>query len=398
MPTGDDLLQRFRRFQERAVLSAPAPPAVQPVASGWEEHANPIGVVYLRQEVRSLTVAPDLDPTWVRRLSSLDLGPPTGWLFFDLETTGLSGGAGTRAFLVGVGRFTGDGFAITQWLLPDLDQEPALLWEVRQAFTQAAAIVSFNGRSYDGPLLRDRLLLAAMDPLPPLSHWDLLHPARRLWSRTVAAGCTLRRLEETVLGHPRLDDIPGEWIPSLYQCYLQGDPSAIAPVTRHNAQDLWALAALSMAFVQTLAEGPRADSSAQLLWGLAQSYERARVPERALACYLACRDRADATTARHALLAATRLLKRMGRGAEALPLWEEARRGPFGSVDAAIELAKHLEHRQNDPAAALEVVRETSGRSWIGPAHRADLERRRARLERRLKARGDQKGGASPRL
>lgn len=388
MPTADNLLQRFRRFQERAVTAAPAPPSVQPAAAGWEVVESPMGRVYTRCELRPRPDASDLDQTWIDRASDLALGPPTDWLFFDLETTGLSSGAGTRAFLVGVGRFTPGGFAITQWLLPDLDQEVALLWEVRQALAQAAAVVSFNGRSYDVPLLRDRLLLAAMDPLPPFPHWDLLHPARRLWSRAVPGGCTLRRLEETVLGHPRLDDIPGEWIPSLYQCYLQGDPSAIAAVARHNAQDLWALAALTVRLVQTLSEGPRPDTSLPLLWGLAQSYERARAPERALACYLIYRDRADAITARNALVAATRILKRMGRGDEALPLWEEARRGPFGSVDAAIELAKHLEHRQNNPAAALQVVRETSGRSWIGPAHRADLERRAARLERRLRARG----------
>ncbi len=395
---GEDLLARFRQFQTRAQQSPPPPPsatAPSDLGGPWSPLATPHGQAWVRREFRLLPGCAEFAPQWADRSAGGALGPPECWRLLDLETTGLSGGAGTRAFLAGIGRLQGDGLQIDQFLLGDVDQEQAFLWAIAEALDGASAMVTFNGRSFDWPLLRDRFVLAALPPPTELAHWDLLHPARRLWGELLGGSCHLTRLQEHILGWPRGQDIPGAWIPALYQAFLQGDRTALDGVLEHNAADLWALGAIAIRLDQALELGPTDDDPAELLWGYARSYERLGVWERALNAYLAYRRRCGDTgaTRRRAAHVAASILRRLGRAQESLAIWEEERRGPFGSVEAAIEVAKFLEHRRRDPRAALAVVRQISANPWLGPAHRAEIAHRLDRLERKAATR---RGSARP--
>ncbi len=267
-----------------------------------------------------------------------------------------------------------------QYLLEDLDREPALLSAVAEELRGATAIVTFNGKSFDWPLLRDRCLLAGVRLSQP-AHWDVLHGARRLWSPSLRGGCDLRRLQEVVLGRPRGPDLDGAEIPVRYRRYLDGDAAGLEEVVSHNLEDLWATAAVAARLCDRLIAGCPAAADPEALWGLGRTYERAGAATEAVSAYLAARR----LGVRPGAQAAARLLKRQGRYAEAAGIWEAERRGRVPSLEAAVELAKYLEHRRRDPAAALAVVREAMPLAQrAGSARYAELEHRRARLARRL--------------
>lgn len=138
---------------------------------------------------------------------------PTRILYLDTETTGLAGGAGTVAFEVGLGRLTGEGFIVTQLVMRDYPEEPFMLERINQALRDCDTICTFNGRTFDIPLLRDRFLMNRMDPYAlDKPHIDLLQLARRVWKLRLGR-CNLTRLEEVILGYPRHDDLPGKDVP-----------------------------------------------------------------------------------------------------------------------------------------------------------------------------------------
>ena len=172
------------------------------------------------------------------------MDPTAGLLFFDLETTGLRGGAGTVAFVVGFGRFEGSRFHVWQFVLPSFAGERRLLAAVTAAVSRAHTVVTFNGKSFDMPFLEMRWLYHRLaTPLPALRHLDLLHPARRLWGPDTGG---LGALEDRVLGFRRRDDVPGFEIPSRYFDYLRsGDPAPLQDVLAHNRLDLASLAILT---------------------------------------------------------------------------------------------------------------------------------------------------------
>lgn len=165
-------------------------------------------------------------------------------VFVDLETTGLGRGTGTYAFLVGIGRFTGEGFRVRQYFMRNYPEEPAVLAAVRAELEDARSLITFNGRTFDWPLLETRATLNRMR-LPLLPHLDLLHPARRVW-RPVTDSCSLGHLETAVLGLEREDDVPGALIPQLYFDYIRSqDPAPLAGVFRHNRLDIVSMAAVA---------------------------------------------------------------------------------------------------------------------------------------------------------
>ena len=166
-------------------------------------------------------------------------------LCFDTETTGLAGGTGTRAFLIGAARWDDDGFLVRQWLMTALQAEHDLLAAFARDLRDDTVLVSYNGRSYDAPLLAARFRLARLhNPLPDCEHLDLLHPARRRW-RGRWENCRLATIERRVLGIVREDDLPGSEAPAAWLQYLRGGPSRnLCRVAEHNRQDLVSLAGL----------------------------------------------------------------------------------------------------------------------------------------------------------
>jgi hypothetical protein len=170
---------------------------------------------------------------------------PESLLYLDTETTGLAGGTGTVAFMVGLAWIEGDALRVVQWLLPDFAAEGALVERVSERLTRAGVVVSFNGKSFDLPLLKARARLAGTDlPTDGRAHLDLLHVTRRLL-HSGWPDCRLRTAEARALRLERTDDLPGAEAPAAWRRWLQhGDGSALGRVADHNRADLLALVAL----------------------------------------------------------------------------------------------------------------------------------------------------------
>lgn len=166
-------------------------------------------------------------------------------LAFDTETTGLAGGSGTRAFMIGAADWHGGGLRIRQLLITTMAAEAAMLDRFAQWCGEHNVLVSYNGKCYDAPLLAARYRLARRaNPLAGLMHLDLLHPARRRW-RGVYENCRLATIERQVLGVLREDDLPGSEAPAAWLTYLRGGSAAnLRRVATHNASDLTSLARL----------------------------------------------------------------------------------------------------------------------------------------------------------
>ena len=297
-------------------------------------------------------------------------------LFIDTETTGLGRDVGTVAFLVGVGSFEGDWFTVRQYFMGDHDDELALLSELEQELARRDTLVTFNGTTFDWPLLANRYLYNAL-PMPSISgHLDLLRWSRSLW-RQVLPSCALSALEPAMLGVRRTqDDVPGYLIPQLYYDYLRtGNAAPLAGVFYHNLLDVVSMASLLAriaATVSTPAErAPELDDPV----AVGRLHERLGRADEALAVYAAAAACGDAQWAAQARDHQGALLKRLGRFDEAAAVWAAQLDGP--SPTPTIELAKHLEHRQRDYAAAHAVVQRGLALVQAGP-DRASLAARPA--------------------
>lgn len=170
---------------------------------------------------------------------------PRRVLFFDTETTGLAGGAGTRAFMIGAAAWQADALWVRQLFIATLAAERAMLAEFAHWLAPGSVLASYNGKSYDAPLLRTRYRLARLpDPTAELEHIDLLYPSRRRW-RGRFENCRLCTIERNVLGIVREDDQPGSEAPAAWLTYLRGGPAAnLRRVVAHNHQDVVSLARL----------------------------------------------------------------------------------------------------------------------------------------------------------
>jgi uncharacterized protein YprB with RNaseH-like and TPR domain len=297
-------------------------------------------------------------------------------LFFDTETTGLSGGAGTLVFLVGTAWCEGTDLEVEQLFLSDFPGEPEFLDAVKGRFADRRAFVSFNGRAFDSPLLRGRFSLARI-PFEIGLQIDLLAPARRLW-RGLTGDCSLKTLEEKVLGVTRGIDIPGAEIPEVYFQFLRtGRPGMLPVVFDHNLTDVTSLARMWDALGGLLA----GDVAAAPFDGLALGRELlARGDLRGIDLLAEAFRRGDAQAGLHLGLHH----KRGGAWDEAVAVWERLV-AETRSLAAAVELAKYLEHRRRDPFAALERVEVAL--SWSLPLSvrtRSELAKRRRRLERKV--------------
>jgi uncharacterized protein YprB with RNaseH-like and TPR domain len=336
-----------------------------------------------------------------------DSGARRRALFVDLETTGLAGGAGTYAFLVGCGWFEGCTFRIRQFFMSSYTAERLLLGTLAELAASAYLVVSYNGKSFDLPLIETRFLFNRMaPPFGGIPHLDMLHPARRLWRAdsgdmaVAPSSCRLSVLEQTVCGHVREDDVAGFEIPSRYFHYVRtGDPRPLEGVVEHNRLDLLSLALLTARAAQLVEEGHLAVRTAREAVGLGTFYERAGMRNKARACFaLACgmddgahvgRVLSDPTTdvLVDALRSYALLCRRDRHYRDAAVAWQrliELRHCPPQVFREATEaLAVHHEHRLRDPGAAISfAVKSLPLQST--PRRRQALDHRLARLNRKL--------------
>jgi hypothetical protein len=394
MPALDDLRRVIRRI-EGARPPRPAPPSIESVLGGevLDTEAGPILVVHhdvpLGQAYGAIVIgdAVAVAPSTLRILApALDADPdPRGLIFIDTETTGLAGGTGTYAFLVGVARLAGRHLRLTQFFMRDLDEEPALLAALAPLVRESAGIVTYNGSGFDVPLLETRFILQRQRWPGGVPHVDLMRPARQVWGGQFD-DCRLATLEARVLNVTRERDVPGFAIPSIYFEFLRRKHAGpLRDVLAHNRHDILALVAL-FGWLEHGLEGRLVPTSAELA-GLGRLWERSDV-ERACACYEAALAAGlDGEPAQVVRLRLARWQKRRARWAAARTLWERAAAATVFDPRPWEELAKFHEHRARDPKTAREVVlRALDLAAEAGVSHRIveGFSYRLARLTRRL--------------
>ena len=297
--------------------------------------------------------------------NELDL---TRTLFLDTETTGLAGGPGTCPFLVGVG-FVEDGqFIVRQLFMRDYHEEAAMLAGLAGLLRRYESLVTYNGKTFDIPLLESRFVLArqsfAFEDLP---HFDMLHPARSLWKARFES-CRLSELEYLLLGLEREGDVPGHLIPDLYFGFLRSaDARRIAPIFTHNRYDILSLASLTVAAADMLAEGHEPQTPIDD-YSLGRLFDKAAQPERSMKHFSrALASGLSGSARRHSLHQLAKHHKRRGEWNEAIRMWEELAAEPsVEGVQALAELAKYYEHRCRDfdeafgcSQRALRMIEET---------------------------------------
>src|SRR5204863_8868657 len=266
------------------------------------------------------------------RKTRATLGDPSRWLFLDTETTGLAGGTGTYAFLIGLGWWDAGGFEVEQLFMRDFTEEYSILHEFSARVVERPVLVTFNGKSFDWPLLENRFTMTRSIAAPRLAaHLDLLHPARALWKLRLRS-VRLAELERHVLDAPRLgwqrdNDVSSALIPQFYFDYLRGGPvEPLAAVVRHNQMDLRGLAAPFGKINALLSQ--QTDAAVEIesldLFGLSRFFQRRGENDRAhSACTQALEIGLPAEFRPRACRALAQMAKRHGEHARAAEIWLE---------------------------------------------------------------------------
>jgi uncharacterized protein len=334
------------------------------------------------------------DKTLSRRARAA-LENPEKWLFLDTETTGLAGGTGTYAFLVGLAWWDAGGLQVEQIFLRDFSEEHSLLHELAERLAERPVLVTFNGKTFDWPLLENRFTMTRAIRVPQLAaHLDLLHPARALWKFRLGS-VRLVELEQHILDAPRLgwhreDDIVSALIPQFYFDYLRGGPGQpLICVVKHNQMDLRGLAAL-FGKINALLDGREDiddESNSLDLFGLSKFLHRKGDKDRAhsacaraLIAGLPAEFRPQAT--RHLALMA----KRRGDRERAAALWQELVIHPQDGALACEQLAIHYERYERNFARAMEFTELSLKKIRSRIAHSRDplATARTGRIEKRL--------------
>ncbi len=307
------------------------------------------------REASEFPGAYDLSADALRMMSSLDLPEdldPRKILYLDTETTGL-GGSGTVAFLVGMGFLTDTGFEVHQFLMRDYPEEPFLLRHVAAGLGKFDVLCTFNGTTFDVPLLESRFLMNRMDrSCLEMPHLDLLHMCRRLWKLRLGR-CNLGRLEEVILGKPRVDDLPGSEVPQRYFTYLKTKQmDLLQDILRHNAQDIASLCVL-LNHMADLYQHPEKIRFSEDVYSKGRALERLNRTENARHCYRLARRGRMGDLAGQALAVSYR---RAGEKEQAAQVWREMIRDRRGGVMPYVELAKYEEHTRRNIPAALELT------------------------------------------
>ena len=294
------------------------------------------------------------------------LEDPTKWLFLDTETTGLAGGTGTYAFLIGLGWWDAGGLQVEQLFMRDFTEEYSILHELSTRVVERPVLVTFNGKSFDWPLLENRFTMTRSIAAPKLAaHLDLLHPARALWKLRLGS-VRLAELERHVLDAPRLgwhreNDVASALIPQFYFDYLRGGPAApLAGVVRHNQMDLRGLAAL-FGKINTLLSKP-ADSANEIesldLFGLSRFLQRRGDADRAhSACAQALAIGLPAEFRPKARRDLALMAKRRGEHQRAAEIWLDMVADLHEGIHACEQLAIYYERHAKDPAKAAQFAK-----------------------------------------
>jgi tetratricopeptide (TPR) repeat protein len=287
-----------------------------------------------------------------------EIADPDQWLFLDTETTGLAVGSGTYAFLVGIAWWEDGGLEIEQFFLREYSEERSLLSALRERIAEHPVVVTFNGKSFDWPLLETRYRMSRKISVPtPRAHLDFLHPARNLW-RLRLGSVRLSELERHVLGWERGADLLSGMIPQIYFDYLRGGPpERLVPVLNHNQMDLRGLAALSSRILSLLSDAETLGQDGLELFGVSRICEKRGQHTRARKLY----EKSIATflpteTDRAARRSLARLAKREGDFELACELWKDALENSRHGYEAYEQLAMHYEHKARDPEQAQQIV------------------------------------------
>ena len=356
---------------------------------------------YLHGSVSHLVKSPlSLISEWANDVRIAEL-PISSFAFLDTETSGMAGGTGTYAFLVGVGRFVDGKFNLQQFFLRDPSEEPAMLEALIHFLAPCEALVTFNGKSFDAPLLTTRYKMHRIPvPFKDYAHLDLLPLARRLW-RDRLPSRALKYLEEHVLGFTRAsEEVPGYEIPWLYFDYLRTrDARPLGGVFYHNAMDVVAMAAL-LGHISDMLTDPyngRIEHGLDFI-ALGKLYEdlnhwdeAARLFERGLEAgpSTGSGQGLDESDFGVAVKRLSVLQKKRGDIEQALHLWEKAAKQ--GHIYAHIELAKYYEHKKRDAKAAIKWAKSARKEAehadlpaYIRKHWLDEIDHRLARLERKV--------------
>src|SRR5713101_5097364 len=312
------------------------------------------------------------------------LSDPARWLFLDTETTGLAGGTGTYAFLIGLAWWDAGGLQVEQFFMRDFAEEHSLLHELAARVDERPVLLTFNGKSFDWPLLENRFTMTRSIATPKLAaHLDLLHPARALWKLRLGS-VRLVELERHVLNAQRLgwrreDDVESALIPQYYFDYLRGGSARpLAGIVKHNQMDLRGLAALYLKINTLLSDLPcNADEVESLdLFGLSRFLQRRGDEGRAhTACAHALAIGLPAGVRPKAQRELALMAKRRGEHERAAVIWQEMVADSQNGVRACEQLAIYYERHARDFCRAMEFAQLALGK----------LKRERSLLQRVLR-------------
>jgi uncharacterized protein YprB with RNaseH-like and TPR domain len=302
----------------------------------------------------------------ISRRTRAALEDPEKWLFLDTETTGLAGGTGTYAFLIGLAWWDAGGLQVEQLFMRDFAEEHSVLCELAARLSDRPVLVTFNGKTFDWPLLENRYRMTRSIAVPKLAaHLDLLHPARALWKFRLGTVrlVDLERevLNPTLLGWHREDDVSSKFIPQFYFDYLRGGPpEPLTGVARHNQMDLRGLAALFGKINSQLSQESCADDEIHGLdlFGLSKFLHRKGDKSRAeIACAQAVDFGLPVEFHARAQCDLARMAKRKGEHALAAELWHKIAVNSQDGIHACEQLAIYYERQVKDYQKAMEYAR-----------------------------------------
>lgn len=323
--------------------------------------------------------------------AGLEIADSRQWIFLDTETTGLMGGTGTYAFLVGIAWWDAGGLQVEQFFLRDHREEHSLLAALGERLAERRVLVTFNGKSFDWPLLETRYRMTRSVKVPQMrAHLDFLHPARNLWRMQIGS-VRLADLERHVLGWKREGDVVSQMIPDLYFEYLRGgSPEPLVPIFYHNQMDLRGLAALANRTLSLLADPEAHGKDALELFGVSRICERRGQTGRARKLYEQSIEAALPPPADRAARRSLALMaRRDGNFALAAELWESILGNSREGLEAYEQLAIYCERHTRDAARAISISRrameELRNASRLGLITSTVYRKIRGRWEHRLK-------------